>query len=376
MARKVPGVRLEGSVWRATAYDPQKGAKVRVKNPRTGSTAFDTQEAAIQAKEAFEREKLRPQARVWTADEWVAEWTTNPGYNAGKQETTVRHNAERVSKFGEDFKGIPLNDIDRITARAWALENAQRASAVRAMINDALADGVVNRNVFAGLKMKRSRGRKDINPLTKDEVDTLIELGYDMFPDWQVMGALLTTASYAGLRIGELCGLKWSDILWEDGQIYVQRQYRHRTGDIALPKSGEKRKVVMLEPVEEALRDLPRLNTEGYVFYGRRDHKRYSPPSHAYFWGPVRAGFHAGLSAERKEQIPVGFDFHELRHFCGSYLADIGLGPQDIAFQLGHTDGGKLAQEIYVHTYEDNASARIRKAFRRARDDKRGREAS
>lgn len=364
MARKVPGVRLEGKVWRASAYDPQAGKKVRVKNSRTGQTAFETQEAAIEAKEAFEREKARPTARTWTVDQWVDEWLTNPGYSAGKQETTQVHNAERVSKFGTDFKGLPIGELDRITARKWAMDNPQRAATVRAMLNDALADGIISRNPFSGLKMKRTRGRKDINPLTREEVDALIDFGYEMFPDWEVMGALLTTAAYAGLRIGEICGLKWSDVLWEDGQLHVQRQYRHRTGDIALPKSGQTRKVVMLQPVSDALRGLPRLNDEGYVFYGRRDHKRYTPPSHAYFWGPVRAGFHAGLPKERKEQIPATFDFHELRHFCGSYLADIGLSPQDIAFQLGHTDGGKLAQTLYVHTYEDNASERIRKAYR------------
>jgi integrase len=56
-------------------------------------------------------------------------------------------------------------------------------------------------------------------------------------------------------------------------------------------------------------------------------------------------------------------DAYELRHFCGSHLADLGVSAQDIAHQLGHTDGGRKAQEVYIHTYEDRARDRLRRAF-------------
>lgn len=363
MARRIPGVTQDGDVWRATAYDPGQKKKVRVKNPKTGKTAFASQKDAAAAKEAFEHDKARPQARAYTCDEWVAEWCSNPGYQR-QSATTNAHNHERVKKFAEDFKGVPLAGVDRVMARKWAVENRARAAAVRTMVNDAVADQIVSQNVFANLKLPQPRGRKDIEVLTEAEVQRLIQCAYDLYEDWPVQGALITTAAYSGLRIGELCGLKHEDILWEEGVIHVQRQYRHRTNDFALPKSGIRRRVVMLEPVAEAIRGVPKLNTDGFVFYGRRDHKMYTPPSHNYFWTPVRAMFHMTLSEERKAQIPVSFDFHELRHFCGSFLADIGLSPQDIAEQLGHTDGGRLAQQLYVHTYRENAFDRIRKAYR------------
>lgn len=44
-------------------------------------------------------------------------------------------------------------------------------------------------------------------------------------------------------------------------------------------------------------------------------------------------------------------------------MAERGLSAQDIAYQLGHTDGGRLAQRLYVHTFEDSAKERIRRAF-------------
>lgn len=362
--RRIPGVSRDGEVWRATAYDPGTKRKTRVKNPVTGKTAFASQEDAAAAKDAFEREKQRPVERVYTVDQWVQEWCTNPGY-ARASVSTDRHNHERVKKFGEDFKGRLLSEIDRPTARKWAVENRGRAPAVRTMLNDAVADQVISSNPFANMRLPQSKGRKHIEVLTEQEAWSLIECGYALYEDWPVMGAMITTACFAGLRIGELSALKWTDLDWEGGTINVQRQFRPRTQDFALPKSGEPRMVVMLDQVANALRDLPRRNEE-FVFYSKRDAKIYTSSAHTYFWTPVRVMFHGSLSPARKEQIPIGFDFHELRHFCGSYLADIGTTAQDIATQLGHTDGGRLAQDLYVHTYRDNAFERIRANARRA----------
>ena len=56
-------------------------------------------------------------------------------------------------------------------------------------------------------------------------------------------------------------------------------------------------------------------------------------------------------------------DWHSLRHVAGSLMAERGLSAQDIAYQLGHTDGGRLAQRLYIHTYEESARERIKRAF-------------
>jgi integrase len=56
-------------------------------------------------------------------------------------------------------------------------------------------------------------------------------------------------------------------------------------------------------------------------------------------------------------------DFYELRHFCGSWLFnDLELPAQDVAYQLGHTDGGALVQRLYGHPSERLARERIKRA--------------
>jgi integrase len=54
---------------------------------------------------------------------------------------------------------------------------------------------------------------------------------------------------------------------------------------------------------------------------------------------------------------------HELRHFCATYLLELGLAPVDVAVQLGHTDGGALVMSTYGHPSERAARARIAAAM-------------
>jgi hypothetical protein len=78
------------------------------------------------------------------------------------------------------------------------------------------------------------------------------------------------------------------------------------------------------------------------------------------------------LKARGRRRVPPARPRLEQRYveraiylaFCGSHLADLGCSAQDIAVQLGHTDGGALAQELYIHTYLDRVRDRLRAVYK------------
>jgi hypothetical protein len=64
-------------------------------------------------------------------------------------------------------------------------------------------------------------------------------------------------------------------------------------------------------------------------------------------------------------------DFYELRHRACTFMATprpdgLGLASPDIAYQIGHTDGGRLVEKLYIHRSPELARARIRAAMGRS----------
>jgi integrase len=110
--------------------------------------------------------------------------------------------------------------------------------------------------------------------------------------------------------------------------------------------------VVLTAPPKAALLDLPRpVNAEELIFRSARD-KPITGRTQHYYWHPVRCRF--GWPS---------MDFYELRHFCAAWLFnEHQLPPQDVAHQLGHTDGGALVQRLYGHPSEALARERIKRA--------------
>ncbi len=63
-----------------------------------------------------------------------------------------------------------------------------------------------------------------INPITPEQYQTLME-----YVEERNKPAVLPVqiAYYTGLRLGEVCGLSWSDINFEEQYLTVRRRYRY-----------------------------------------------------------------------------------------------------------------------------------------------------
>jgi integrase len=91
------------------------------------------------------------------------------------------------------------------------------------MLNDALRDGPVSRNVAELTK-----------PLPLDDVSRTVIMKPEHFPEFvqmcerQDMGALWMLALCTARRESELLGLRWSDLDWERNEIRVERPHSPR----------------------------------------------------------------------------------------------------------------------------------------------------
>lgn len=118
-----------------------------------------------------------------------------------------------------------------------------------------------------------------------------------------------------GLRVAEVASLRWEQIDWNGGTIYVRR-VKKGTPSVQ-PLSG-----LEIRALRQLQRDYP---ASPYIFQS----SRLGPLAHDTIAGIVeRAGELAGL--------PFPIHAHMLRHGTGYYLANRGIDTRTIQSYLGH----------------------------------------
>ena len=129
-------------------------------------------------------------------------------------------------------------------------------------------------------------------------------------------------AAYAGLRAGEIRGLRWRDVDLAAGHLVVRESICH--GEVATPKSGHERVVPLIPELRTALQKVRPRERDKFVAlnaYGRKWTD----------WGLLQAFKRAYERAGLK-----GWRFHDLRHFFVTALFRKGVAAPTVQALAGH----------------------------------------
>lgn len=335
-------------------YDPRVGRKRYVGSRRLER---DAKQLFRDKSDEFAALSGRPR-RARSVREYALRWLdVKHGEGTRRPSATTRQvNDGLLRPFLREFGDRRLDGgISRAEALDWALRHPTNAKAVSAMFNDAVDDMLAAANPFANRRQPESRGRRDIDPITEEEVERLGELALRIWGERTyglvVRGWVLFSA-WVGTRPGETFSREWRHLDFDQGLVTVERiKGRKQVDTVVLPDRAAA--AVLAMPVRR----------EGLVFRSIRG-KPITKGSSRYGWDPVRKAFMAELSAERRRELLAGredLDIYELRHFCGSIMADRGLTEFDIAHQLGNSP--EVCRETYIHTYVDRANDRVKMAL-------------
>jgi integrase len=273
------------------------------------------------------------------AERWLEEWSR-------PETSTQRLYGAAARRFAQHFGPTPLGEVERLSARTWALTVPRSVSRViGTMYEDARNFGLVEHNPFSNLRLPGTEKKGTITAPTMDEYRALLESctvlgGYG--PEFR---AMIIFAAWTGIRQGELFALQRDDV--SEAEITIS-QSRKLDGSIGRPKNGQSRTVPLLPPAR-VLDDVPR-RPDAFVFHSPQG-KPLIKGTHGWSWQKVKA-------AARVETR-----WHDLRHFCATQLLELGLSHFDVSIQLGHTDGGALVMERYGHPSVDAAKQRLLEAF-------------
>ncbi len=212
-------------------------------------------------------------------------------------------------------------------------------------LDQAVRWGVIGRNVCKATTPPQPNP-EEIKPLDTESAKRLLEAACG-----NRLEALYVVAVTAGLRIGELLGLKWEDLDGNAGVLLVRRtKSQAKTGPtFTTPKNGKGRSIKLTRQAVEALKahkaaqNAERLRTgdlwqdNGLVFCTQGGRPLDFHNLRVASFKPLLV--RAGLPHMR---------FHDLRHTCATLLLSRGHHPKLVQELLGHASVA-LTLDRYSH---------------------------
>ncbi len=211
----------------------------------------------------------------------------------------------------------------------------RRVRYVHATIHKALNDAVrwqlVTRNVAQAVKPPRYVP-PEINPLDAEQVKALLRAARG-----DKLEALYVLAVTTGMRIGEILGLKWSDLDLEAGVLRVSRTV---SGNVVNPpKTASGRRTIRLTAL--AVGALRKREREGeWIFCSSVGTTIDVCNFHKNSWRPLLR--RAGLPRAR---------VHDLRHTAATLMLSRGVPVKVVSEMLGHSDVS-ITLSIYAHVLQ------------------------
>ena len=306
-----------------------------------------------------------------TLSDYLTRWLTDSVRGTVKQPTLENYEYVVRVHLTPALGRVKLRGLT--PARVQALYRAKLDSGlsprtvqlIHTVLHKALKQAVrwemVAKNVAGAVSPPRPKkaAEKKVKPLTREQYLALREAARG-----ERLEALYVLAVTAGLRQGELLGLRWEDVDLERGTLYVRRQLTRTKMDgltFTEPKWNGQRSVMLTEDAVTALRR----------HHLRQAEERMKLP--AGLWQDTGLVFTSGTG----NPLDVGnmtarsfrplleraglprIRFHDLRHTCATLLLLAAVSPKVVQERLGHRDIS-VTLGTYSHVLPDMQEAAVK----------------
>ncbi len=310
-----------------------------------------------------------------TVGNWIDRWLTEYVQPHVRPRTWEKYRS-CLDRYIVPFYGaMPLRELNasdlqahfnRIRTHGRADGTGLSASTVRATrrylcmsLDDAVKAGLLLNNPVRNTKPAKLVKKENV-VLDKEQVSNMIQAATEMDSPvmCHVMPVLLALTAHTGMRQGEVFGLKWEDVDFNHGCIFIRRSLAHVIGKGAVfqePKTKNSRRRILL--LKEDV-DMLRYYQEWQRQYAEGLGDKYAMPELVFaspFGTPIsptnftRRYFRPLL---QKCGIDERFTFHGLRHTHATLLLQQGVNPKIVQERLGHSSI-KVTMDTYSHVLPD-----------------------
>lgn len=217
----------------------------------------------------------------------------------------------------------------------------------RAMLNFATKEGMLKQNPFLYLANNKPEQKNPKHDLTDDEINYILneaKLAKDKNDHIYIM---LCTLIYTGMRVGELCGLRWNDIGGDFQYITIDESHTDTNFENTTKTRSSRRTIPLNEFLSQQYRNLfneiKPTDIDDYIFRNKRKN-----PYTSNMIGK-RLGF---LKTQIKKKYGVDLMYvtpHYFRHTFATRGINNGVPIKDMQELLGHANA-RMLMDVYMHT--------------------------
>lgn len=301
-----------------------------------------------------------------TLDEWYEKWITTCKKHC--RDTTKRTYAVQYNRLRKSLGWRKLTNLNLIVLQGAFNELAtdKMRKDCKALLVDILNRAVetelIVKNIAVGINPYIDNEEKDEKRiLSDDEVKILLETskGGQLYPFFKV-------ALGTGMRIGEILGLTWDCVDFENGIIDVQKTLcylsndgvaiyefhspKTKAGKRQIPMTREVQNILMEQKIRKeriAIRHNPRVGMEDLVFCSKTN----NPINEANIRGAIR------YLVEKINKANPNLNFqpltpHGLRHTFATKAIAKGMKPKTLQKILGH-NSLQMTMDLYCHVEQN-----------------------
>lgn len=297
-------------------------------------------------KEYFQQSSYGTIDKKITLAEWADRWLEiykEGNVKAITYESTYKGAVKKIKRY---FKNARIADIRSVDIQAFYNSYSNMSQSflnnlkitINAIFETAIKNELIVRNPAKSIIPKSNKAPREVRVYTREEAKKLFEFARN-----HKDGAPIITILKTGLRRGEMCALKWSDIDFKNNIIKVRHSLTmvHGTGKLDTPKTKSSiREIPFDNELKSILLQIPRDIHNSFVFLSPKG-KMINPEN----WEKrTYANFMKEFSATGNRALRP----HELRHTFGTFLYESTGSEHITAKIMGHSNTS-ITSKTYIH---------------------------